>query len=68
MIGVHDIVDKRFRVGRLKVRFHLRSAKSYMGRFGGGWNWKIGVQWEKTTVIISMLVAELIFTIAKKGM
>lgn len=40
---------------------------SPMGRFGGGWNWKVGAQWSRRTVIVSLLVSELRIDIAPKG-
>lgn len=60
------VVDRRFEVGRLSVRYSRRSSRGYMGRFGGGWNWKVGVQVGSTTVILSLLVAEVTFRIKKK--
>lgn len=30
-----------------------------VGRFGGGWNWKVGVQWGGHTVLVSLLVIEI---------
>lgn len=33
-----------------------------MGRFGGGWNWKVGIQVGGKTVLISLLVAQLTLT------
>lgn len=32
---------------------------SGLGRFGGGWNWKVGTQVGVRTLILSLLVAEL---------
>lgn len=57
-------IDKRLTIGRIVFRFTLRRADGYMGRFGGGWNWKLGIQAssltkDSWTMIISLLVAEL---------
>lgn len=38
--------------------FSMRTSDG-MGRFGGGWNAKIGIQWGVSTTIISLLYAEL---------
>lgn len=52
-------VDKRFSIGRVRVKFSVRCKDGVMGRFGGGWNWKLGIQAGGSTIIFSLLVAEL---------
>ena len=42
-----------------KVRYSRKSKNSRMGRFGGGWNWNIGVQVGGGTIIVNLLVASL---------
>lgn len=46
---------------RARVRITHRPASSWMGRFGGGWQWKVGVQADGKLrcVIISLLIADL---------
>jgi hypothetical protein len=44
---------------KLQISFEMRSKNNFMGRFGGGWQWKLGFQACKTSIIISLLVAEL---------
>lgn len=39
-----DEIVRRWTVFGIKIKFSWRSPRSLMGRFGGGWNWKIGVQ------------------------
>lgn len=41
----------------------------YFGRFGGGWQWKVGFQASTgfRTVIVSLLVFEIRFTFGKRG-
>ena len=51
-------IDKTVHLFGLSIRFQWRSSKMFMGRFGGGWNWKVGAQWGKT-ILFSLLVAEL---------
>ena len=34
------------------IQAEMRSSKNVMGRFGGGWNWKIGAQWSTWNYII----------------
>lgn len=44
----------------LVFKFSWRSIHESMGRFGGGWNWKIGAQWSRTDFLLSLLVAEVV--------
>jgi hypothetical protein len=44
---------------KFEVAFSCRKASNFWGRFGGGWQLKLGIQASKSTVIISLLVAEL---------
>lgn len=60
------LIQKKFRIGGLCTKFEMRSSKGFMGRFGGGWDWKLGLQASTPskrgcTVIVSLLVAELRF-------
>lgn len=50
---------REWRLGRLEVRFKWRSPDRPFGRFGGGWQWKLGVQAGGRTVIISLLVCSV---------
>ncbi|MHC4546141.1 MAG: hypothetical protein ACYSYL_16755 [Planctomycetota bacterium] len=50
------IIDRRWRLGRLELGLSWRRNDGFMGRFGGGWNWKLGVQVGSTTAIFSLLV------------
>ena len=58
--------DKSKRIGRIKLRLEMRRADGVMGRFGGGWNWKLGIQIGGKTLLISLLVAELTISIVAK--
>ena len=53
------IIKSQNKSTKLKIRFEMRSKDNFMGRFGGGWQWKLGFQASKTSIIISLLVAEL---------
>ena len=64
--GSPYLIDKTCRIGRVKINFNMRSAEGYMGRFGGGWNWKLGVMVGGRTVIVSLLVADLRITLGDK--
>ena len=52
---------KQWRAFGRCITFSWRSRKNPMGRFGGGWQWKIGVQIGGRTTIVSMLICELRF-------
>ena len=54
-------INKDFTYKNLHGNFSMRSKDGFMGRFGGGWNWKLGFQVGGNTIIISLLVAELRF-------
>lgn len=60
------IFDKRYQIGRLRISAKMRSSNGLMGRFGGGWQWKLGLQLGSSTLIVSLLVMELIFSIRKR--
>lgn len=44
---------------RYRVRYRRRDTRGTMGRFGGGWNWKVGAQLGGSTLLLSLLVAEV---------
>ncbi len=48
--------DVRKRIGRLEVGAKMRKRDGFMGRFGGGWNWMLGIQLGSTTLLIRLLV------------
>lgn len=50
------VFDKRLEIGRLKIRVDMRKRNGWMGRFGGGWNWKLGISIGGSTVLIDLLV------------
>ena len=49
-------IDKRFKIGLIKGHILWRTSKNLWGRFGGGWNWKVGFQASRSTIIINLLV------------
>lgn len=56
-----DWIDWRAWLWRLHVRLSWRDADGLMGRFGGGWNYKLGVQVGGSTVIVSLVLFDLRF-------
>ena len=59
-------IRRSINIGRLKCTFEMRSKNRLMGRFGGGWNWHIGVEWSKHNAIFFVLVFMLRFNLATK--
>jgi len=59
-------IDKSIHIWRFRIRFHWRSSKNFWGRFGGGWNWQLGAQWSKSTIIMNLLICQLIIYFRKK--
>lgn len=55
-------IYRTWKVWNLRVRFSWRSRKNLGGRFGGGWNWKLGLTAGGRTVAIHLLVAEVSVT------
>jgi len=53
-------------IGRLEFAFGYRSKDNAWGRFGGGWNWKLGVQIGGATVLINLLICSLRISIRKR--
>jgi hypothetical protein len=59
MGNIHEF-KKKFKILNWEIILDKRSRHSFMGRFGGGWNWKLGFQAGGGTLIISLLVMDLI--------
>jgi len=53
------IFNKSLETRKFRIKISMRSSKSRMGRFGGGWNWKVGFMAGGKTVIISLLVMDV---------
>lgn len=53
-------IDREAEVGPVRLRYSRRTADETWGRFGGGWQWKIGVQASKRTAVVSLLVCEVV--------
>jgi len=57
----------RWAVGRLKIHFEWRSSKDLWGRFGGGWDWKVGFQSGGSDIILYFLVCSVRLCIKPKS-
>ena len=53
------------RLNRAEKRKEITWRRS-IGRFGGGWNWKLGVQAGDRTVIVNLLVASVRLYLKKR--
>ncbi len=52
------IINKEYRIWRYNISFDRWSKKDKnqpMGRFGGGWNYVLGIQFGKSSLIINLL-------------
>lgn len=58
-------IVRTWRLGRISVTFSWRSKKNLWGRFGGGWNWKLGFIAGGGTVIFDLLIFSLRFNVNK---
>lgn len=58
-------VRKEWRLWRVRIVYHWRSSENLWGRFGGGWNWKIGAQAGGRSLIVDLLVFSLRFEVLK---
>lgn len=56
-----DEIIKYWIIGNCKITFHWQSKNNMWGRFGGGWNWKLGFQAGGSTLIISLLIFDVTF-------
>jgi hypothetical protein len=52
-------IDKRIKIGKYNIHIEWKTSVNLWGRFGGGWNWKIGIMWSKYTVIFNLLVMSI---------
>jgi hypothetical protein len=57
-VGIDAFVYRWEWFGR-RFKFEKRSADNIWGRFGGGWQWEVGVQVGTSSVIINLLVCSL---------
>lgn len=62
--------DKRLRrtwhIGQLSITFEWRSKNNLWGRFGGGWDWALGVEVGGSTILFNLLVFSVRITQERK--
>ena len=49
-------IKKKWRVLGFNITYNWQSSKNLWGRFGGGWNWELGFQASRSTLILNVLV------------
>ncbi len=58
-------IRKNWKSGRLKILF-VWNRDEGLCRFGGGWNWQVGVQCGGRSVIFNLLFCYLRITLARR--
>jgi hypothetical protein len=63
MVGVKPPLERHINIilWRLKIHYSHRSPASWMGRFGGGWNWALGIRVGGRCVLLQLLILEISF-------
>jgi len=56
-------INKTWRLSLIKIRFQWRRADGFMGRFGGGWNWAVGMRLGGNTILVDLLLCTLTVSI-----
>ena len=52
-------------IGRITIKIEQRKSKGW-GRFGGGWNWVLGIQVGSTSLIINLIILSIRISYIKK--
>lgn len=52
-------MEKTIRTGNLDITFRHNKKDRLFGRFGGGWNWALGIQVGTRTIIINLLIMSI---------
>jgi hypothetical protein len=60
------LVNKRIYIGFYEIHIEKKSKKELWGRFGGGWNWIVGIEIGGKSIIINWLVGTI--RISKRGL
>ena len=62
----HWSIYKHTQLGRLYISFRWQSSKRLMGRFGGGWQWAVGFEASRRSIIFNCLVFSVGFSIRQR--
>lgn len=58
------LFKRKLCLGRMRIGINMRRGPSHsaLGRFGGGWNWKLGLAVGGTTVLLFLFVLTVTFS------
>jgi hypothetical protein len=59
-------IRKEWSIGRLRIYFLMHNDDGHMGRFGGGWNRKLGIALADSELLVDIWVATLRFQVKGK--
>ena len=59
--GAKEIIRK-YRLGPFTVRYYHYSANSAWGRLGGGWQWGLGIEGSKRSILLLLLFCQITIT------
>lgn len=59
-------IAKKITIRNLEITFTWNSKKNLWGRFGGGWNWKLGFMASGRTIIFSLLICDIRFYLKRR--
>lgn len=60
-------INRERRIGRVIVSFHWRAKDNLWGRFGGGWNWRLGFQASRSSIVFWFFIFSIGFSFLSKG-
>lgn len=60
-------INREIKLGPIGARFTWRSGNRFMGRFGGGWNWALGVKIAKGSILFNLIFCSILFSRCKNG-
>lgn len=59
-------IQRKWQIGRLEIAFTWNSSVHFWGRFGGGWNWALGFQASRRSILLSLLICYVVFTLKRQ--
>lgn len=66
MSGIKYVYKFEFFFWRWKIRVEQRSKKNLWGRFGGGWNFELGIQVSRRSFILNYGVGSIRISLREK--
>lgn len=62
-----ELINWQRQWGRIKVSFRMRKNNGAMGRMGGCWLWKFGIEVARGEVLFNLFVAVLRIGLVRRG-